>query len=424
MYHLNLNNLETSTEQNTVFGRILTIRSHGRSTFVDLWRNGHRLQLVASTQDYIDRLHVGSWVEATGQIRPTQRCEMSLWVDNLRIISQSTSPLEQQHESGRLMQEQRYVVNPEQLLHARRRSQITQSIRQFLWSEQFEEVTTPILCRNASGAAARPFETHSRALDQSMFLRVAPESQLIRLMMAGFDSIFELGACFRNEGVSERHQPQFELLECYRGNETINQTMDRVERLLVHTLETNGVDSSSVTWGEHTMNWQSIRRATLEELVAEYTNCHSASDCLAYLASAGIEWHDGNDELLSYCMVFEHFIEEQLVQPTFVTRWPVCVSTLARHTDNGFTARFELYASGMELANGYEQEMDINEQERRFEQQASLLGQEDVMASDEEYLFAMGWGMPQLSGFGLGIDRWVQVVTNSSHIRDVVLFPF
>lgn len=398
-------------------GRVHTVRSHGRLTFVDLWHNGARRQVVVRGACDVA---VGQWVEVEGVVHPTQRGELSLWAERWVVHSQATEAFETQPEHGRVPPEQRFVLNPSLVDTARVRALTTRTLRQCLWAEGFEEVSTPVLGRFASGAAARPFATWARAHEREMFLRVAPEAQLIRLLMAGFDSVFELGPCFRNEGVSERHQPQFELLECYRVGEQMEQTMERLEHLLRQTLLASG--SLVRMWGEHMLDWSGVRRATLEELVEEHTGCLSATDCVEWARERGL-WHEGNDPLLAWCVVFEHAVEARLVQPTFVTRWPVCVSPLARHTDNGWSARFELYASGMELANGYEQEMDREEQRRRFAQQANLHGQEDVMSADEEYLFAMGWGMPPLSGFGLGIDRWVQMLTNSADIRTVVLLP-
>lgn len=414
-----LDMVETCEAPIRIFGRVHTVREHGRLNFVDVWGNGQRMQVVVRGEHHF---RVGAWVEVVGPARPTQRGEMSVWMEHMREHSCATQALETHPEYGRIPSEQRFVVDPGLVQHGRTRGRIVRAVREFLWDEGFEEVGTPLISSCSSGAAARPFETHSRAMERDLFLRVAPESHLIRLLMAGFDRIFELGACFRNEGVSERHQPQFDLVECYRLNETVEHTMDRLERLLHHTLRVLHSDISMVAWGDETFDWSHIERRTLEELVEQYTQCRSATMCVQWLQERQL-WHDGNDPMLAWCMVFENAVEGQLRQPTFVTRWPVCVSPLARETDNGWSARFELYAAGMELANGYEQERNQHIQQQRFEQQARLLGQEDVMASDEEYLFAMGWGMPPLSGFGLGIDRWIQVVTNRPHIRDVVLFP-
>ena len=414
-----LHAVQTSETCIRIFGRVHTVREHGRLTFIDVWCNGQRMQVVARGEH---PFRVGAWVDVVGPARPTQRGEMSVWMEHMREHSCATQALEMQPDHGRLPAEQRFVVDPALVQQGRMRGRIVQRMRQFLWGADFEEVGTPLISRCASGAAARPFETWSRAQERQLFLRVAPESHLIRLLMAGFDSVFEIGACFRNEGVSERHQPQFDLLECYRLNETVDQSMDRLEQLLHSTLDVVHTDLSMVPWGSETLNWGHIRRHTLEELVEQYTGCVTSDMCVQWLQERNL-WHEGNDPMLAWCVVFEVAVEQQLRQPTFVTRWPCCVSPLARETDNGWSARFELYAAGMELANGYEQERDRTVQQQRFEQQAQLLGQEDVMASDEEYLFAMNWGMPPLSGFGLGIDRWIQIVTNQAHIRDVVLFP-
>lgn len=413
-----LHAVQTSDTCIRIFGRVHTVREHGRLTFIDVWGNGQRVQVVARGAH---AFQVGAWVEVVGPAHPTQRGEMSVWMEHMREHSCATQALETQPEYGRVPPEQRFVVDPILVQQGRMRPRIVRAVREFLWADGFEEIGTPLISRCSSGAAARPFETHSRAMERDLFLRVAPESHLIRLLMAGFDCVFELGACFRNEGVSERHQPQFDLLECYRLNETVDQSMDRLEQLLRHTLNVIHANSA-VGWGDETLDWSCIPRRTVEELVAEHTQCTNTVMCVQWLQQRNL-WHEGNDPMLAWCVVFEEAVEQHLRQPVFVTRWPVCVSPLARETDNGWSARFELYAAGMELANGYEQERNQRVQQHRFEQQARLLGQEDVMASDEEYLFAMGWGMPPLSGFGLGIDRWVQIVTNRPHIRDVVLFP-
>ena len=399
-------------------GRIHLVRRHGRLTFADLWSNGARIQIIYRGREC--PWVTGMWVDIQGNASHTQSGELSIWVEHQHVVGQSERALETQPSSGRIPPEQQFVMDPSLVQQGYFRSRVLRHVREFLWRHHFEEVSTPILSAAASGATARPFQTHARALDQNMFLRVAPESHLIRLMMAGFDRIFEIGPCFRNEGISDRHQPQFELMECYRLGDTIDDTMTLVQDLLQHV--SSSLNISCLTWRDAQFDFNSMARMALPDLVQIHTGCTTAQECQQWLEARNIVMNDHASPMRAWADVFELGVEHHLQQPTFVTQWPSCVSPLARSDDGLWSERFELYVAGVELANGYEQERNTQVQRLRFEQQVP--NQEgDIMAQDNEYLFAMGWGMPTLSGFGIGVDRFVQMLANMQHIRQTILFP-
>lgn len=402
-------------------GRVRSLRSHGQLSFVDIIHNGSSLQLAFEATACLipQELMVGSWIEVQGLYRPSLRGEPTLWINHCQVHNSPTQPLEQQPPQANAP-EQRFLLEPTLIPLARRRSSLIRGLRETLWSEEFHEVETPVLHTSATGASARPFVTHARAIDQSMFLRVAPEAHLIRLMSAGFDRIFEVARSFRNEGLSNRHQPEFSLLEVYQAGATMEQSMNHVVRLIVGALTHAGIDPACAVFGEHTLDWTNARVVSLSDLVQEHTGCVTSSDCMTWLQARGLAVPVEQNEM--HLVVFEHAIEQTIVQPTFVHSYPVSTSPLARQVGE-VARRFELFAGGMELANGFEQNICPIVQRERFLQQALRQGCEDVMQTDEDYLFAMQWGLPPIGGFGIGIDRLVMLGLNHPCIRDALLFP-
>ena len=406
-----------------ILGRVHTVRHHGRMAFVDVFQGGARLQLAFRTNilPLPDPLPVGAWLHAEGPVHPSRTGELTLWVQSAQVAQCPTRPLEARPENARVPPEQRFVVDPAELRRLRGRSHLVRALRELLWSERFEEVETPILHRSASGAAARPFLTHARATESQLALRVAPEPHLIRLLAAGFPRVFEIARAFRNEGVSPRHQPEFTLIEVYEAAATIERSIAHCTQLLCAALQGAGVDPSAVPWRTHALDFTRPRVASMRELVEELTGCNSVEACQQWLQA---RFHAVPSEPLeAWCAVFEHGVEQHLVQPTFVCEHPASLSPLAASQDGVWACRFELFAGGMELANGFEQNRDEDIQRARFSAQARRAGEEEVMQADEEYLFAMGWGLPPLSGFGIGVDRVAMLALGVPSIRDAVLFP-
>lgn len=418
-------NILASDPHTTVrmLGRVHVLRHHGRLAFADVFHGGARLQVAlrSNVVQIPDHLPAGTWVRFEGEVYPSQRGELTLWATHIEIVQRPSRPIEQQPDDGRVPPEQRFVVDPLLTVNARRRCAVVRALREELWGEQFEEMETPILHRSASGAAARPFQTWSRAMETELSLRVAPEPHLIRLLAAGFPRVFEIARAFRNEGVSPRHQPEFTLIEVYQSNATLTRSIAHCTQLIHAALGAAGVSVGHAPFGGHRLDWRTPRVVSLRTLVGEVAGCYSEVDCAQWLQSHGHAVPQVRDEY--WVAVFEHAVEHALIQPTFVVEWPVSISPLASSDDGRWACRFELFAGGMEIANGFEQNRDEDEQRARFTRQAQRCGGEDVMDADEDYLFAMGWGLPPLSGFGIGIDRLVMLALNHATIREAVLFP-
>lgn len=407
----------------SLLARVHVVRHHGRLAFADVVHGGARLQVAlrANVLDIPEHLPAGAWIRVQGEVYPSQRGELTLWASSIEVVQRPSRPIEEQPSDGRVPPEQRFVVEPAQVDVARRRTHVLRALRQALWGEHFEEMETPILHRSASGAAARPFQTWSRALEMDLALRVAPEPHLIRLLAAGFPRVFEIARAFRNEGVSPRHQPEFTLIEVYQAGATMDQSIVHCTDLIHAALEAAGTPVPCAPFRDHCLDWSAPRVVSLRDIVAEVVDCHSIQQCQAWLQA-----HDHgipDAPLEAWVAVFEHAVESTLINPTFVVEWPTSISPLAASVDGQWAIRFELFAAGMELANGFEQNRDEVEQRARFAEQARRAGCEDVMMADEDYLFAMGWGLPPLSGFGIGIDRLVMLALNQPTIRDAVLFP-
>ena len=412
--------IATPPEHATVLGRVHAIRHHGRLAFVDLHQGGAVLQVAFRSQHVAlpEPCPPGAWLEVAGSVSPSRTGTLTLWAEQCTLAQSPTRPLEELPVGRPSPPEQRFLTNPAACTQALQRSSLLRALRQALWAEQFEEVETPILHRSASGAAARPFVTQSWALERELALRVAPEPHLIRLLAAGFPRVFEVARSFRNEGVSARHQPEFTLLEVYEAGATMDQSIAHCTQVITQALVGAGADPAAAPFGAHVLNWTAPRVVNLRALVEEVVGCQTAGECQAWLRTHGHGPAPSPEE--AWSEVFNHAVEATLIQPTFVTTWPASISPLPA-SSGAWATRFELFAGGMELANGFEQNRCEQLQRARFAEQAARVG-EEMMQSDEEYLFAMGWGLPPLSGFGIGVDRLVMFATNVS-IREAVLFP-
>jgi lysyl-tRNA synthetase class 2 len=430
-----------------VAGRVMAVREHGRATFVVIRDGSGEVQLFLS-QKVLEHdayaasgdLGVGDWVGATGEVVRTRRGELSVMPTQIVLLSKAVRPLPEKWHGLRDVEtryRQRYVdliVNPDVRRVFELRSGVVTEVRAFLVSRGFLEVETPMLQPIPGGAAAKPFVTHHNVLDTDLYLRIAPELYLKRLLVGGFERVFELNRNFRNEGVSTKHNPEFTMLEVYQAFADYTEMMELTLSLIRHvaetvlgTLEVTQHDGTVIDLGAE---W---RVATLTDLVSEAAGQEvSIGDtperlggvCRANDVTVQEGW--GSGKLL--VELFEKLVEGTLVQPTFVTHYPLEVTPLARKSPEQplLTERFELIAAGKELANAFSELTDPADQRARFESQAAAAAKGDEEAPsivDEDYLRALEYGMPPAGGLGIGIDRLVMLLTGTASIRDVLLFP-
>ena len=368
----------------------------------------------------------------------TRMGELSIRVATLELLSKSLRPLPEKWHGLRdvdLRYRQRYVdllVTPESRQTFEVRARLISGIRRFLDARDFLEVETPMMQPLAGGAAARPFQTHHNALDLELFLRVAPELYLKRLLVGGIPRVYEINRNFRNEGISTQHNPEFTMLEFYWAYVDYRALMDLTEDLVVGLAE-NILGSTSLAWRDETIElakpWRrmTMREATIELGEVDAGVLDDADDLRAELGRRGIDRPAADDYGHLLLTLFEATAEDHLIQPTFITEHPVDVSPLAKQTreDPRFTERFELYMGGMEIANAFSELNDPDVQAERFRQQlaARAQGDDEAHRFDHDYVRALEYGMPPAGGEGIGIDRLTMLFTNKASIRDVILFP-
>lgn len=438
--------LEQQGRRVALAGRLMAKRVMGKAAFAQIQDVSGRVQLFLQSTTLGERYDafkgwdVGDIVAAEGTLMRTRTGELSVKVDVLRLLTKSLRPLPDKWH-GLADVEQRYrqryvdlIVNPEAREVFVKRSRIIAAIRAWLDARRFLEVETPMMHYIAGGAAARPFVTHHNALDLDLYLRVAPELYLKRLVVGGFERVYEINRNFRNEGVSTRHNPEFTMLELYEAYATYEQVMDLTEAM-IRDVADSVMGATRFAWDGHDIDVGSaFRRWKLEEAVRELNPEISAADCrdrealAAHCARLKVavkpDW--GWGKLL--LEIFEATVEEGLVQPTFITHYPVEVSPLARESDSetGITDRFELFIGGKEMANGFSELNDAEEQSARFRAQVEARegGDVEAMHYDSDYIRALEVGLPPTGGLGVGIDRLVMLLTGSSSIRDVLLFPY
>jgi lysyl-tRNA synthetase, class II len=426
-------------------GRIMGIRSFGKASFFHIQDRRGRLQVYARREQLGDEqyalfesLDVGDIVGVWGQLFRTQTKELTLEAQGLRLLAKCLRPLPEKWH-GLADVEARYrqryldlMVNPAVRQVFERRSLIVRLLRRFFEERDFLEVETPMMQSIPGGAAARPFMTHHNALEMELYLRVAPELFLKRLLVGGFDRVFELNRNFRNEGISVRHNPEFTMLEFYQAYATFEDLIQLTEELFV-TIAREIAGSLQVPCGGHAIDltppW---RRLTINEAIVAHGGLDGAEiNTLEGLQNFARQKGLGLDLGAPYgnllVEVFEEVAESQLIQPTFITGYPLEVSPLARQNDKNSTLvdRFELYIGGRELANAFSELNDPMDQRRRFQEQmkARSAGDDTANPIDEDYIHALEYGMPPAAGEGIGIDRLVMLFTDSPSIRDVILFP-
>lgn len=426
-------------------GRIMGIRKFGKASFFHLQDRGGRLQIYARKDrlgevgySLFQSFDVGDIVGVSGHLFRTKTKELTLEAENVRLLSKCLRPLPEKWHGLADVEaryRQRYVdlmVNPEVREVFKKRSQIVRSVRKFFEERDFLEVETPMMQVIPGGAAARPFMTHHNALDLELFLRIAPELFLKRLVVGGVERVFELNRNFRNEGISVRHNPEFTMLEFYQAYATFEDLMRLTEDLFV-SLASEVVGTLEVPYGEHVIDltppWRSM---TIPEGIA----VHGGADAKEIATLSGLQTfarrqglHVDLDAPYGNLLieVFEEVAETKIIQPTFIIGYPIEVSPLARKNDNNpaLVDRFELFIAGRELANAFSELNDPADQRQRFVEQmaARAAGDESASPIDEDYLRALEYAMPPAAGEGIGIDRLVMFLTNSVSIRDVILFP-
>jgi lysyl-tRNA synthetase, class II len=434
---------EESGDVVNVAGRVMLLRTQGKLAFATLRDSSGEIQLfllsaVAADFEEFTRLHLGDWVGVTGEVVRTKRGELSVKVTSWVRLAEALHnfgdkwagiadfDLRYRHREADLW------ANPDTRQALTRRSAVVRAVRQRCWEQGFMEVETPILNAVPTGAAARPFRTHHNALDAEFFLRIAPELWLKRLVVGGYERVFELGRVFRNEGVSPRHNPEFTSLELYAAYWNYHDMMNFTEQLVagvaMDVLGTTDVEyqgrpfSFATPWPRRTM--AELVSETLGEELSVHTPRERFVELLAlYDVTVPPSWGPGRclEELLGEAC------SEQLWNPIFVTDFPVEISPLARRhqQDPELTERFESYAAGRELSNGFSELIDPVDQRARFEDQARLAaaGDDEAMQIDEDFVKALEWGLPPTAGLGVGIDRLVMLIADVSNIREVIAFP-
>jgi lysyl-tRNA synthetase class 2 len=438
--------LEAEPHHVRIAGRMMTRRIMGKAAFAHLQDVSGRIQIyvqrdVVSEQGYEEfkKWDIGDILGVQGTVFRTKTGELSVRAERIRLLTKAIRPLPEKYH-GIADQELRYrrryldlIMNEQVRRTFRLRSAIIDFIRRFLVSRGFLEVETPMMQPIAGGARARPFQTHHNALDMTLYLRIAPELYLKRLVVGGFERVFEINRSFRNEGVSTRHNPEFTMLEFYQAYADYRDLMDLTEEML-RSLALEVLGTSKIEYqGEHIDFGRPFRRLTfLEALAAHHPGVSPDKlrdrETLIRLADeqripVTEDFGIGKLQL----ELFEKTVEDKLREPTFVTAYPTEVSPLARRsdTDPDYTDRFELIICGREIANGFTELNDPEDQAERFRQQlaARAAGDEEAMQFDADYIRALEYGMPPTAGEGIGIDRLVMLLTNSPSIRDVLLFP-
>lgn len=426
-------------------GRLMAVRSHGRATFADLADGSGRIQLYvredllgAERYSWFQDLDVGDVVGVRGRLMRTRRGEISVEVEEFLLLAKCLRPLPEKWHGLKdvdLRYRQRYldlIVNPEVRQVFLRRSAIVAQLRRYLVERGFVEVETPMMQPLPGGAAARPFVTHHNALDLDLYLRIAPELYLKRLVVGGLEKVFEVGKVFRNEGISTRHNPEFTMVEVYQAYADVGDMMELTESLIVHLADAV-LGTRRVWFLGHEIDLEPPwPRLSMAEALRRYAGLEVGSlvDDVAAREAAGrlgVEVSPSATAGQVIEALVDGLVQPRLVQPTFLTDHPVAISPLAKKKpdDPRFAERFELIVAGWEMANAFSELNDPDEQRERFLAQARerARGNEEAHVLDEDYLLALEYGLPPCGGLGIGIDRLVMLLTGQDSIRDVILFP-
>jgi lysyl-tRNA synthetase class 2 len=418
----------------SIAGRVQTVRRMGKAGFMHIQQDGARLQVyvrkdAVSEKDYqlFGLLDIGDIIGAEGYLFRTRTGELSLHVERLEFLAKTLLAMpEKWHglEDVETRYRQRYldlIANPDVRAIFVTRAKIVSSLRRQLEARNYIEVETPMLQPLYGGAAARPFVTHHNTLDIDLYMRIAPELYLKRLVVGGLERVYEINRNFRNEGISTRHNPEFTMLEFYQAYTDYQGMMELSEQLL-RQVAIDATGSTTVPFGDAQLDFSAIRRLTMREAVEEHYPGARVRDPEWLMQQTGKQ--NAGEALV---LLFETHAEKKLIQPTIIYDFPVEVSPLSKNKPDepAFVERFEIFIAGMEIGNAFTELNDPVEQCRRFDAQLAMRagGDEEAHQMDEDYLRAMAYGLPPTGGEGIGIDRLVMLMTNSQSIRDVILFP-
>ena len=451
----NAEELEKSRVEVAIAGRTMAIRLMGKAGFAHLQQGGQKLQIYVKKDAVGDKgfdlyklFDLGDHIGVKGYLFRTRTGELTVHVDELTFLSKDLLPLPEKWHGltdVELRYRQRYVdmvMNPEVREVFLKRSKLVQSLRRFLDSRGFVEVETPMMQSIAGGAVARPFVTHHNALDIDLFLRIAPELYLKRLLVGGLDRVYEINRNFRNEGISTRHNPEFTMVEFYQAYTDYRGVMDLTQQLI----EQAAVDVTGGTktkWGDQEIDWANWQRMTMREAIIHYwpeaagakpqMSDFASGDAVKALVQrfntghAHVAYDPNEPAGKTIANLFEAVAEEHLTQPTIIYEFPTAVSPLSKQKadEPDWAERWEIFAGQMEISNGFSELNDPEEQRRRFEQQLQerACGDEEAHQMDEDYIRALSYGMPPAGGVGVGVDRLAMLFTDSHTIRDVILFP-
>ncbi len=433
------------THKFAIAGRIMALRSFGKATFFHLMDQSGRMQCYAVKEDLGEvyaifrKFDIGDIVGVIGHLFRTQTGELTIYCESVRLLARSMRPLPEKYHGLKDMEtryRQRYVdllVTPKSRDIFQKRTQIVSELRKFMENKGFLEVETPMMQPIAGGATAKPFTTHHNALDMQLYMRIAPELYLKRLLVGGFEKVFEVNRNFRNEGISTRHNPEFTMCEFYWAYATYEQLMSLTEELYGHlaeqvcgsthiTYQGQEIDLTPGTWKRCTFY------ESLESIGGHSPDFYNDIDRVyKYVRDRGEKVPDGESLVKLQTKLFDLDVEPKLIQPHFIYHYPTEISPLSRRNDENphVTDRFELFITGREMANAFSELNDPMDQRSRFEAQVreKEAGDEEACSMDEDYLRALEYAMPPAAGEGIGIDRLVMLLTDSHSIREVILFP-
>ena len=442
---LSKEDLETKEMTVSVAGRIMLQRIMGKASFITLQDMKGQIQAYVRSNDLPEGQYddfktwdLGDIVGIKGKLFLTKTGELTVNAESIEMLTKSLRPLPEKH-SGLVDTEQRYrkryldlITNPESLEVFKKRSQIITAIREYFIDNEYQEVETPMMHSILGGAAAKPFATHHNALDMDLYLRIAPELYLKRLMVGGIEKVFEINRNFRNEGLSTKHNPEFTMLEYYTAYADYNDQMSFIEDLLrvvsEKVLGTSKIEQDGTSYDfSKSFERISLKDSVAQKLSAEPTSLDNRDFLLETAKKYKIEDLDNLSDGKILFELFEELVEEELMHPTFVTGYPKDVSPLSRSSDDdpSVVDRFELFIGGKEIANGFSELNDPDDQADRFREQVEQKskGDEEAMEFDSDYVEALEYGLPPCAGVGIGIDRLVMLLTGAKSIRDVLLFP-
>ena len=437
--------LEEKSIEVAVAGRVMLQRIMGKASFITIQDMKGQIQAYIRSNDLDEGTYaefktwdLGDIIGVKGTLFLTKTGELTVHANSIEMLTKSLRPLPEKH-SGLVDIEQRYrkryldlLTNEDSLEVFKKRSQIISSIRDFFISHEYLEVETPMMHSILGGAAAKPFTTHHNALDMDLYLRIAPELYLKRLVVGGLEKVFEINRNFRNEGLSTKHNPEFTMLEYYSAYADFNDQMAFIEKLFMNITE-KVMGTSVIDLGDINIDFSkpfkkiSLRESVAQKLQLDTSDLDNRDLLLEKAKENNIEDALNLSDGKIIFELFEELVEEKLIEPTFITGYPKEVSPLSRSSDDNSSEvdRFELFIAGKEIANGFSELNDPDDQAERFKQQVEnkVAGDEEAMEYDSDYIEALEYGLPPCAGVGIGIDRLVMLLTGAQSIRDVLLFP-